>query len=204
MKTAYPIIIGGENFGCGSSREHAPVAMGAAGGQVVVAQSYARIFFRNCVATGELYPVEAADGTRLCDVLKTGDEVEVDMEADTLKVASTGKVFQLKPLGEVRSWNGMGWNGMGWNGMEWNGMEWNGMEWNGMEWNGMEWDGMGVGGWMGDGPLFSRPVFSHPLSHPFSLSGRPRHRCGRHLRVRPPAGHDQDGVNGVVLFLFLF
>ena len=149
MKTAYPIIIGGENFGCGSSREHAPVAMGAAGGQVVVAQSYARIFFRNCVATGELYPVEAADGTRLCDVLKTGDEVEVDMEADTLKVASTGKVFQLKPLGEVRSWNGM--------------------EWNGMEWNGMEW---GLGDGWGMGPYFLVPCSHTPsLTHSLSQAG---------------------------------
>ena len=51
MKTEYPIIIGGNNFGCGSSREHAPVALGAAGARVVIAQSYARIFFRNCVAT---------------------------------------------------------------------------------------------------------------------------------------------------------
>ena len=51
MKTRYPIVIGGDNFRCGSSREHAPVAMGAAGARVVVAQSYARIFFRNCVAT---------------------------------------------------------------------------------------------------------------------------------------------------------
>jgi len=101
MKTAYPIIIGGDNFGCGSSREHAPVAMGAAGGQVVVAQSYARIFFRNCVATGELYPVESGDGLRLCDALKTGDEVVVDMEADTLTVVGTGAVFPLKPLGEA-------------------------------------------------------------------------------------------------------
>ena len=101
MKTAYPIIIGGENFGCGSSREHAPVAMGAAGGQVVVAQSYARIFFRNCVATGELYPVEAEDGQRLCDALKTGDVVEVDMEKDTLTDVKSGKVFPLKPLGEA-------------------------------------------------------------------------------------------------------
>jgi hypothetical protein len=101
MKTAYPIIIGGDNFGCGSSREHAPVAMGAAGGQVVVAQSYARIFFRNCVATGELYPVESGDGLRLCDELETGTEVEVDMEADTLTVVGSGKVYPLKPLGEV-------------------------------------------------------------------------------------------------------
>ena len=54
MKTEYPIMIGGNNFGCGSSREHAPVAMGAAGARVVVAQSYARIFFRNCVATSAL------------------------------------------------------------------------------------------------------------------------------------------------------
>ena len=51
MKTEYPVIIGGQNFGCGSSREHAPVALGAAGAKVVVAESYARIFFRNCVST---------------------------------------------------------------------------------------------------------------------------------------------------------
>ena len=60
MKTRYPIVIAGRNFGCGSSREHAPIAIGAAGGSAVVAESYARIFFRNCVATGELYPVETA------------------------------------------------------------------------------------------------------------------------------------------------
>jgi 3-isopropylmalate dehydratase small subunit len=58
-KTDYPIVIAGRNFGCGSSREHAPIAMGAAGVEAVIAESYARIFFRNCVATGELYPVES-------------------------------------------------------------------------------------------------------------------------------------------------
>ena len=51
MKTDYPVIIGGQNFGCGSSREHAPVALGASGAKVVVAESFARIFFRNCVST---------------------------------------------------------------------------------------------------------------------------------------------------------
>src|SRR3990172_10944299 len=57
----YAIVIAGRNFGCGSSREHAPIALGAAGCQAVVAESFARIFFRNCVATGELYPVDATE-----------------------------------------------------------------------------------------------------------------------------------------------
>lgn len=104
MKTPYPIIIGGDNFGCGSSREHAPVALGAAGAVAVVAQSYARIFFRNCIATGEMYPVETADGVRLCDVLQTGDEVTVDLEKNVLSVdkgASAGKSWELKPIGDA-------------------------------------------------------------------------------------------------------
>lgn len=100
MKTEYPVIIGGDNFGCGSSREHAPVALGAAGGRVVVAESFARIFFRNSVATGELYPVESED--RLCDELRTGQEVIVDMEQNKLTVVETGKTYSLKELGAVR------------------------------------------------------------------------------------------------------
>src|SRR3954463_2208499 len=99
-QTKYPIVVAGKNFGCGSSREHAPIAMGAAHSQVVVAESFARIFFRNCVATGELYPCECVD--RLCDILKTGDVVTVDLDASTVTVQKTGKVYQLKPLGEVR------------------------------------------------------------------------------------------------------
>jgi 3-isopropylmalate/(R)-2-methylmalate dehydratase small subunit len=66
---------------------------------MVVAQSYARIFFRNCVATGELYPVET--DLRLCDELKTGQEVEVNLETDTLTDLSTGKQYSLKPIGEA-------------------------------------------------------------------------------------------------------
>src|SRR6476469_2939119 len=58
LKTPFKIVIAGRNFGCGSSREHAPIAMGAAGVEAVIAESFARIFFRNCVATGELYPCE--------------------------------------------------------------------------------------------------------------------------------------------------
>jgi 3-isopropylmalate/(R)-2-methylmalate dehydratase small subunit len=100
LDSDYPIVIGGRNFGCGSSREHAPIAMGSAGCKVVVAESFARIFFRNCVATGELYPCEATE--RLCDVLKTGQVVTVDLDAGTVSVKDTGKVYKFKPLGDVR------------------------------------------------------------------------------------------------------
>ena len=96
--TPYGIIIAGKNFGCGSSREHAPIALGAAGVQAVVAETYARIFFRNSVATGEVFPYEST--TRLCDVLKTGDEVTLDYAADTLTHGDA--VYALKPLGAVR------------------------------------------------------------------------------------------------------
>lgn len=99
MKTAYPIIIAGENFGCGSSREHAPIALGASGVKVVVAQSYARIFFRNCAATGELYPWESVE--RLCQQFKTGQEVSIDFEQNQLINHTLGKKYNLKPIGEV-------------------------------------------------------------------------------------------------------
>lgn len=99
MTTAYPIIIAGENFGCGSSREHAPIALGAAGVKVVIAQSYARIFFRNCAATGELYPWESVE--RLCDRFQTGQDVSVDFENNQLINHTLEQVYSLKPLGEV-------------------------------------------------------------------------------------------------------
>jgi 3-isopropylmalate/(R)-2-methylmalate dehydratase small subunit len=94
----YAVIIAGRNFGCGSSREHAPIALGAAGCKAVVAEGFARIFFRNCVATGELYPVETA--VRLCDTRRTGDEVELDLDANTLRVG--GQTIPLKPLGDAK------------------------------------------------------------------------------------------------------
>ena len=100
LDSEYPIVVAGKNFGCGSSREHAPIAMGSANCEIVLAESFARIFFRNCVATGELYPCECAD--RLCDILKTGDIVTVDLDAASVTVKATGKVYQFKPLGDVR------------------------------------------------------------------------------------------------------
>lgn len=96
----YPIIVAGRNFGCGSSREHAPIALGSATARIVLAESFARIFFRNCVSTGELYPCEIAD--RLCEILKTGEVVTVDLDQATVTAQATGKVYSFKPLGDVR------------------------------------------------------------------------------------------------------
>ncbi len=100
MDSDYPIVVAGRNFGCGSSREHAPIALGSATCRIILAQSFARIFFRNCVATGELYPCESVE--RLCDELKTGDVVTVDLDRCSVTVQATGKVHAFKPLGDVR------------------------------------------------------------------------------------------------------
>lgn len=97
--TEFPIIVAGTNFGCGSSREHAPISLGAAGVKAVVAQSYARIYFRNCMATGEVYPLESAE--RLCDEFKTGEEARVSIPDGTIENLSTGKKYKLLPPGEV-------------------------------------------------------------------------------------------------------
>jgi 3-isopropylmalate/(R)-2-methylmalate dehydratase small subunit len=105
-ESAYParyagetIVVAGKNFGCGSSREHAPIALGAAGCKAVVAASFARIFFRNCIATGELFPCESAE--RLVEAFRTGDEAEIDAEAGAMRNLRTGRAFRLKPLGDA-------------------------------------------------------------------------------------------------------
>ena len=101
FKSEFKIVIGGKNFGCGSSREHAPLAIAEAGAEVVVAEFYARIFFRNCVNGGYLLPCESPK--RLCDgEVSTGDECTVDIEAGTLTNHATGKTYELNPLGDVK------------------------------------------------------------------------------------------------------
>ena len=95
----YKIIVGGKNFGCGSSREHAPIALDAAGIEAVVAEFYARIFFRNSVNGGYLIPFESE--ARLCDRVCTGDELRLDVVAGTLENLTTKETYRLKPLGEV-------------------------------------------------------------------------------------------------------
>nr|CAB3447417.1 unnamed protein product [Digitaria exilis] len=98
--TRYAVIVGGANFGCGSSREHAPVALGAAGARAVVAESYARIFFRNSVATGEVYPLELADAGAWKEC-KTGDVVTVDLGNSVFINHTSGKEYKLKPIGDA-------------------------------------------------------------------------------------------------------
>jgi 3-isopropylmalate/(R)-2-methylmalate dehydratase small subunit len=96
----YSIIVAGKNFGCGSSREHAPIALNAAGIKAVVAEFYARIFFRNAVNGGYLVPLECSD--RLCEEVCTGDELQIRLDRNLLKSLTTGEEWHLKPLGDVR------------------------------------------------------------------------------------------------------
>lgn len=99
FESEYTIIIGGSNFGCGSSREHAPFALQVAGAKVIVAESYARIFFRNCVDGGFVVPYDTPQ--KLNDKIKTGDEIEIDLSANVLKNLSDGNVYKLNPLGDI-------------------------------------------------------------------------------------------------------
>jgi 3-isopropylmalate/(R)-2-methylmalate dehydratase small subunit len=95
----YKIIVGGKNFGCGSSREHAPIALAAAGIAAVVAEFYARIFYRNSVNGGYLVPIESEG--RLIDQICTGDKLRIDLEKNELQNVTTGDKWPLRPLGDV-------------------------------------------------------------------------------------------------------
>jgi len=87
------IIVAGANFGCGSSREHAPLAIKAAGISCVIAKSFARIFFRNAINIGlPLLECEEAE-TQIND----GDIVEVDLASGTINNLTTGKSLKAKP-----------------------------------------------------------------------------------------------------------
>jgi len=90
------IIAANSNFGCGSSREHAPVAIKASGISCVIAKSFARIFFRNAINIG-LPLLECAEAV---DNIKAGDKVEVDLAAGKITNLSNGKSFTSKPYPE--------------------------------------------------------------------------------------------------------
>ena len=98
-RSAYTIIVAGANFGCGSSREHAPFAIREAGCEAVVAESFARIFYRNAVDGGFVVPFETRE--KINDRVRTGDELVLDTVLGKLTNETTGEEFLLNPLGEV-------------------------------------------------------------------------------------------------------
>ena len=88
------IVVGGGNFGCGSSREHAPLALKASGVKCVIAKSFARIFYRNAINIG--FPIlecpQAVDG------VSAGDRVSVDFQSGAIVNQTTGQTFQAAPF----------------------------------------------------------------------------------------------------------
>ncbi len=84
------IIVANKNFGCGSSREHAPIAIKAAGVSCVIAETFARIFYRNAINIG-LPIIECPEAAV---AIKTGDEVKVDFDSGVITNVTTGQTFQ--------------------------------------------------------------------------------------------------------------
>lgn len=90
------IVVAGTNFGCGSSREHAPISLLNMGASLVLADSFARIFFRNSINLG--LPLLVCKG--ISKVLENGDEIEVDIVEGKVKILKTGEVLQADKIGE--------------------------------------------------------------------------------------------------------
>jgi 3-isopropylmalate/(R)-2-methylmalate dehydratase small subunit len=88
------VIVAGEDFGCGSSREHAVWAIRGAGVQTVIAKSFARIFYRNAINNG-FYLIESKDAP---EKISDGDEVKIDYKAGLIKNKTTGTDIKFKPL----------------------------------------------------------------------------------------------------------
>lgn len=88
------IIVAGKNFGCGSSREHAPIAIKGCGVSIVIAKSFARIFYRNALNIG-LYILECPEAA---DAISQGDDVKVDVDTGVITDVTTGKTFKAVPF----------------------------------------------------------------------------------------------------------
>jgi len=88
------IIIGGENFGCGSSREHAPIAIKAAGISCVVAKSFARIFYRNAFNMG----LPIFESGALADAIAEGKQITIDSAKGTIAIADSDQKFPISPI----------------------------------------------------------------------------------------------------------
>lgn len=97
----YQIIVAGKNFGCGSSREHAPIALHGAGIQAVIAPSFARIYYRNSINGGRLIlPLESEQD--LSKAIKTGEDLEILVDKNLIVNKSTGTEYKFKPFGPVK------------------------------------------------------------------------------------------------------
>ncbi|NLN88500.1 MAG: 3-isopropylmalate dehydratase small subunit [Syntrophomonadaceae bacterium] len=90
------IIVADKNFGCGSSREHAPIAIKGAGVACVVADSFARIFYRNAINIG----LPILESPEAATAIQEGDEIEVDLETGQIKNLRSGEVYQATPFPE--------------------------------------------------------------------------------------------------------
>jgi 3-isopropylmalate/(R)-2-methylmalate dehydratase small subunit len=88
------IVVGGTNFGCGSSREHAPLALKYAGIGAVIAESFARIYYRNSINIG----LPALECPGITEAVEEGDTVEVDVAGGTVKITRTGVELSFTPL----------------------------------------------------------------------------------------------------------
>jgi len=89
-------ILAGNNFGCGSSREHAPIALSHSGISAVLAPSFARIFYRNCVDGGYLLPLEIETST--LEQISDNDMLEIDIEKNQIHDITNGKNFSISPF----------------------------------------------------------------------------------------------------------
>jgi 3-isopropylmalate/(R)-2-methylmalate dehydratase small subunit len=89
-------ILAGNNFGCGSSREHAPIALSHSGISAVLAPSFARIFYRNCVDGGYLLPLEIERST--LEQISDNDMLEIDIEKNQIHDITNGKNFSISPF----------------------------------------------------------------------------------------------------------
>jgi len=90
------VLVAGRNFGCGSSREHAPLAIRESGIRVIIAESFARIFYRNAFNIG-LPLLESAEAA---EKLKTGDRIRVDLASGRIEKQAAGEVFPARPIPE--------------------------------------------------------------------------------------------------------
>ena len=88
------IMVGGENFGCGSSREHAPLAIKAAGVSCVIAKSFARIFYRNSINIG----MPILECPAASEAIANGDTVAIDFDTGVITDETTGQTFQAAPF----------------------------------------------------------------------------------------------------------